>query len=78
MFFLICVSDCQRLHLRLAIVGEVFDVTPGERHYAAGKNYENLVGRDASKAFISGDFLNDQTPSLDGVVREKWIQVWRC
>lgn len=40
----------------LSIAGEVFDVSPGQRYYGKGKAYEGLVGKDASRAFITGDF----------------------
>ncbi|KAG2495230.1 hypothetical protein HYH03_006504 [Edaphochlamys debaryana] len=43
----------------LAIMGEVFDVTKGKKHYAEDKGYGFFVGRDASRAFITGDFKGD-------------------
>ncbi|XP_015736089.1 neuferricin [Coturnix japonica] len=43
----------------VAILGRVFDVQPGRRHYGPGGAYSGLAGRDASRAFATGDF----TPS---------------
>ena len=40
----------------LSIAGEVYDVSAGQRYYGKGQAYHGLVGRDASRAFITGDF----------------------
>ncbi|CAK6971854.1 neuferricin isoform X1 [Scomber scombrus] len=40
----------------LAILGQVFDVHKGNRHYGPGGAYHAMAGRDASLAFITGDF----------------------
>ncbi|KAK9504615.1 hypothetical protein O3M35_010912 [Rhynocoris fuscipes] len=40
----------------LSIIGHVFDVTKGKRFYGPGESYHGFAGRDASKAFITGDF----------------------
>lgn len=45
--------------LYLAILGSVFDVTKGARHYEPGGGYHGFIGRDASKAFITGDFTEE-------------------
>ncbi|XP_046484141.1 neuferricin isoform X1 [Neodiprion pinetum] len=54
--------------LYLAILGQVYDVTKGERHYGPGGSYQSFVGRDASLAFVTGDFsakgLTDDVSSL--------------
>lgn len=42
--------------LYLAILGQVFDVTAGVRHYGKDGGYHGFVGRDGSRAFITGDF----------------------
>lgn len=39
----------------LAILGDVFDVSTGARHYAAGKSYAHFAGRDASRSFATGE-----------------------
>ncbi|KAM3869328.1 neuferricin [Diretmus argenteus] len=54
--------------LYLAILGQVFDVHKGQKHYGPGGGYHCLAGRDASLAFITGDFsetgLRDDVSSL--------------
>ncbi|ESO95497.1 hypothetical protein LOTGIDRAFT_116983 [Lottia gigantea] len=40
----------------LAILGKVYDVTEGKRHYCKGAGYEGFSGRDGTRAFITGDF----------------------
>ncbi|XP_071317322.1 neuferricin [Trachinotus anak] len=42
--------------LYLAIVGQVFDVHKGHKHYGPGGAYHFMAGKDASLAFITGDF----------------------
>ncbi|KAL1487978.1 hypothetical protein ABEB36_015358 [Hypothenemus hampei] len=50
--------------LYLAILGIVFNVTKGEKHYGLGQQYHFFVGKDASRNFITGNF-NDQAKSDD-------------
>ncbi|XP_074095179.1 neuferricin [Cotesia typhae] len=54
--------------LYLSILGQVFDVSKGEQYYGKGNTYHAFVGRDASLAFITGDFndkgLTDDLSSL--------------
>ncbi|XP_076461981.1 neuferricin-like [Babylonia areolata] len=40
----------------LAVLGNVFDVTRGKKHYGPGGGYSFFSGRDGSRAFVSGDF----------------------
>lgn len=40
----------------LAFLGIVYDVTKGARHYSPGNAYSFFAGKDASKAFITGQF----------------------
>ncbi|XP_059828928.1 neuferricin [Hypanus sabinus] len=42
--------------LYLAVLGQVFDVDRGRRHYGPGGSYHFFTGRDACRAFVSGDF----------------------
>lgn len=42
--------------LYLVILGYVYDVQKGAKHYGPGEAYHMFVGHDASKSFISGDF----------------------
>ncbi|XP_029303840.1 neuferricin [Cottoperca gobio] len=54
--------------LYLAILGHVFDVHKGQKHYGPGGAYHFMAGKDASLAFITGDFteigLRDDVSSL--------------
>ncbi|XP_014487753.1 PREDICTED: neuferricin [Dinoponera quadriceps] len=69
--------------LYLSILGKVFDVTKGQKHYGPGGNYHAFTGRDASLAFITGEFddngLTDDVSSLS--VRQvkalnDWVQFY--
>ncbi|KAF1562185.1 UNVERIFIED_CONTAM: Neuferricin, partial [Eudyptes robustus] len=40
----------------LAILGRVYDVEKGRKHYSAGGGYHFFAGKDATRAFITGDF----------------------
>ncbi|CAI7864698.1 unnamed protein product, partial [Closterium sp. NIES-53] len=44
------------LPLLLGILGDVFDVTKGRKHYGKGQGYNHFAGRDATRAFVSGNF----------------------
>lgn len=54
--------------LYLAILGQVFDVHKGKKHYGPGGAYHSMAGKDASLAFFTGDFtrsgLTDDVSSL--------------
>ncbi|XP_076024634.1 neuferricin [Genypterus blacodes] len=54
--------------LYLAVLGQVFDVHKGRKHYGSGGAYHSMAGKDASLAFITGDFtesgLIDDVSSL--------------
>ncbi|KAF6135202.1 hypothetical protein GIB67_035273 [Kingdonia uniflora] len=64
----------------LGILGSVFDVTKGKSHYGPGGGYQHFAGRDASRAFISGNFTGEGlTDSLHGLssVQMKSVVDWR-
>ncbi|KAM3661135.1 neuferricin isoform 2-T2 [Ammospiza maritima maritima] len=42
--------------LYLALLGRVFNVERGRKHYGPGGAYSGFAGRDATRAFASGDF----------------------
>ncbi|KAL6348495.1 hypothetical protein AAG906_009955 [Vitis piasezkii] len=68
------------LPILLAILGSVFDVTKGKSHYGLGGGYNHFSGRDASRAFVSGNFSGDGlTDSLRGLSRTevKSVVEWR-
>lgn len=53
--------------LYLSIMGEVFDVERGRQHYGPGGSYATFAGKDASRAFITGEF-DDKKSNLDHVL----------
>ncbi|XP_051124686.1 membrane-associated progesterone-binding protein 4 [Andrographis paniculata] len=56
------------LPILLGILGSVFDVSKGKSHYGAGGGYNHFAGRDASRAFVSGNFTGDGlTDNLHGL-----------
>ncbi|KAH7731734.1 Cytochrome b5-like Heme/Steroid binding domain containing protein [Aphelenchoides avenae] len=40
----------------LAILGRIYDVEKGRKHYAPGGGYHFFSGKDATRAFVTGDF----------------------
>uniref|UniRef100_A0A1Y1MCK6 Cytochrome b5 heme-binding domain-containing protein n=1 Tax=Photinus pyralis TaxID=7054 RepID=A0A1Y1MCK6_PHOPY len=42
--------------LYLAVLGSVYDVSKGRKHYGPGETYNVFVGRDASRSFVTGKF----------------------
>ncbi|KFK23116.1 hypothetical protein AALP_AAs49591U000200 [Arabis alpina] len=70
----------ETLPILLGILGSVFDVTKGKSHYGSGGGYNHFAGRDASRAFVSGNFTGDGlTDSLKGLSSSevKSIVDWR-
>ncbi|KAG6438043.1 hypothetical protein SASPL_102976 [Salvia splendens] len=70
----------QHLPILLGILGSVFDVSKGKSHYGAGGGYNHFSGRDASRAFVSGNFTGDGlTDNLHGLssTEVKSIVEWR-
>lgn len=59
-------NGIDRKELYLVLLGKVFDVTKGESHYGPGQTYHTFIGRDNSRAFITGDF--DLEKSSDEVI----------
>ncbi|KAK7483949.1 hypothetical protein BaRGS_00024833 [Batillaria attramentaria] len=70
----------------LAIIGNVYDVSRGRRHYGPGGGYSFFSGRDGSRAFVSGEFnekgLTDDVTGLsdsDILALEDWKNFYeRC
>ena len=50
----------------LAINGTIFDVSEGRHSYGPGGGYSVFAGRDATRAFVTGCFLEDRTSDLRG------------
>ncbi|XP_057433744.1 membrane-associated progesterone-binding protein 4 [Lotus japonicus] len=68
------------LPILLGILGSVYDVTKGKSHYGSGGGYNHFAGRDASRAFVSGNFTGDGlTDSLRGLssAEVKSVIDWR-
>ncbi|NXY90821.1 NEUFC protein, partial [Alcedo cyanopectus] len=70
--------------LYLAVLGRVFDVERGRRHYGPGGAYSGLAGRDATRAFATGDFtpagLVDDVSALspgEMVAIQSWLSFYR-
>ncbi|XP_072163672.1 neuferricin-like [Diadema setosum] len=62
--------------LYLAIMGKVFDVQKGARHYSPGGGYHFFAARDGSKAFISGDFTEEGlTPDVSGLSPQQMVDL---
>lgn len=67
----------------LSILGKVFDVTNGRKYYGKGESYHGFAGKDASKAFITGDFtvsgltddLSDVSPNDLADLRD-WLLMY--
>jgi hypothetical protein len=51
--------------LFLAILGSVYDVSSGAKHYKPGGSYHFFLGKDASRAFVTGDFVNDLNDQIE-------------
>ncbi|CAK9230601.1 unnamed protein product [Sphagnum jensenii] len=69
-----------KLPLLLSILGSVFDVSKGHVHYGPNGSYHHFLGRDASRAFVSGNFTGaGLTDSLKGLTASeiKSIEDWR-
>lgn len=50
----------------LAINSTIFDVTAGKHTYGPGGSYEVFAGRHATRAFVTGCFLEDRTGDMRG------------
>ncbi|KAK6497394.1 hypothetical protein TWF481_011802 [Arthrobotrys musiformis] len=59
------------LPIYLSINGTIYDVTQGRGKYGPGGGYSFFAGRDASRAYITGDFKNDLTWDLSGIDEER-------
>lgn len=64
----------------LALLGKVFNVEKGRKHYAGNGGYSFFAGRDATRAFVTGDFseagLIDDVSDLsenDLLSIEEWL-----
>ncbi|VDP14106.1 unnamed protein product [Soboliphyme baturini] len=70
--------------LYLALLGQVFDVQKGEKHYGPRGSYSFFAGIDGTRAFITGDFspegLTDDINGLDSqdlIGLREWLDFYR-
>ncbi|KAJ9664138.1 hypothetical protein H2198_000356 [Neophaeococcomyces mojaviensis] len=54
------------LPIYLAVNGIIFDVSAGSHTYGPGGSYHAFAGHDASRAFVTGCFMEDRTRDLRG------------
>ncbi|KAK6353170.1 hypothetical protein TWF696_005158 [Orbilia brochopaga] len=59
------------LPIYLSINGTIYDVSAGRSKYGPGGGYSFFAGRDASRAYITGDFKNDLTWDVSGIDEER-------
>lgn len=69
--------------LYLALLGRVYDVSSGRRHYEPGAHYSGFAGRDASRAFVTGDYseaglVDDVTglSSSEMLILHNWLSFY--
>lgn len=63
----------------ISILGHVFDVSTGARHYGPKKGYSHFAGRDATRSFATGDAKEELlTSDLSGMDDDELeaIQGW--
>uniref|UniRef100_A0A023FCT9 Putative cytochrome b5 domain-containing protein n=1 Tax=Amblyomma cajennense TaxID=34607 RepID=A0A023FCT9_AMBCJ len=64
----------ESLGLYLAVLGRVYDVSKGAEHYRPGGGYSQFAGRDASRAYITGEFTEEGlTDDLNGLSDENLL-----
>lgn len=57
----------QRTPTLLSIMGEVFDVSAGPEFYNKGGGYAHFAARDATLAFVTGEFERDLTDDVSSL-----------
>ena len=64
----------KRIHL--SILGRVYDVTKGRKHYGSKGSYWFFAGRDATRSFVSGDFSDSGlTDDLEGLALREYLGI---
>jgi predicted heme/steroid binding protein len=67
----------------LSIMGQIYDVSAGMKHYGPKGSYHAFAGRDASRGFISGCFANERGHDLRGLTDKQldelkdWAKFYR-
>lgn len=49
----------------LGFLGSLYDVTEGKKFYGPGGSYVFFAGKDATRAFATGDFVNDLNDNIE-------------
>jgi len=57
--------------LYVAILGEIYDVSKGEKYYGKDKGYHCFVAKDGTRAYITGEFIADLTDDVSDFDAEK-------
>lgn len=60
----------------IAILGRVYDVEKGRRHYEVGSGYNVFAGRDSTPSFVTGKFVREEaTDDVKGLSPEEMMGV---
>lgn len=60
----------------IAILGRVYDVDKGRRHYGKGSGYNVFAGRDSTPSFVTGMFSREKaTDDVSGLSPEEMIGI---
>lgn len=51
----------------LGFLGQVYDVSSNGQHYTVGAEYNAFAGRDATRAFVTGNFTHDLHDDISGL-----------
>ncbi|KNC87761.1 hypothetical protein SARC_00133 [Sphaeroforma arctica JP610] len=59
--------------------GFVYDVSAGRQFYGPGGGYAFFAGKDATRAYITGNFAEDLVPNVDGLRENqlKELKTWQ-
>lgn len=61
----------------LGFLGNVYDVSKGTRFYAPGGSYEFFAAKDATRAFATGDFVNDLNDQIEDLRDEQVNELFK-
>lgn len=65
-----------KIPVYIAILGRVYDVEKGRRHYEAGSGYNVFAGRDSTPSFVTGKFVREEaTDDVTGLSPEEMIGI---
>jgi hypothetical protein len=68
-FFATRPADDKKIYL--GFLGNVYDVSKGDKYYASGGSYDFFAGKDATRAFATGDFVNDLNDNIEDFDEKK-------